>query len=1170
MGNFLSKAGVITPLLLISNICFAEKIPASRQSVVEIKSAVSDSNNLILATGSFDPKYDNLDFSASGITNIPLNKYGIVQFINKKADFNWLNDNGFSVVQFFPNNAYVVNWQNADKNLLTQNQSIRWYGAYQSGFKVSPNLWSANRSNSLYMDLSVHSFRDTDNDILKGLIKKYLPQATILKTNIPEGYHQIIIQVPASEVTQALDTLSTLEDIQWITTYNAERFLNTEAVTAIQANQTTGLTNNNYVPNITPIWDQGLYGSGQIVGIADSGLDRNEDWFVHLDKGSGVVSAITNAEDVFPPIVGTTHPDNKVFAYWTMPGAEAYDQPFSYHGTHVTGSVAGDRLLSIGSGPAGSVSSPSSHGYDNDDGMAPNAQILFSDLGAYDPDTGVVLSGQGSIPMWQQAYASGSFIHTNSYGAPSRGEYTGSDSRADEALRQLDDLIILFAAGNAGTFGNNTIDSPGNSKNVLTVGALGHGNSSTIASFSSKGPTDDGRLKPDISATGSSIDSAAGDGNNSNLIEPPARATLSGTSMATPITAGGTALLRQYFTDGFYPTGAKNSDDAHKPSGTLMKALLLNGTNTDAGFFSNSAGWGRIWLENTLYFDGDNKRFRYWEQSNDIGLSTGDQFSVDVAVQAGEEFRATLVWYDLPGPTGSGVTLVNNLDLSVTVNGGTTYQANNFNPVNDDSTTLNASADTINSVEQVRFSAPVTGTYTVTIDATNVPGDGTYGSDKQGFALVVSGDLSSGSSVPANPTAPSGLIITSNTPSGIALSWSDVSADYDSYEIYRVEGTCETADLTALRYVGSSNTNSFTDDSTQGGYQYAYKVRAFSDDLVSSYTNCVSGISTQICLIPPTFENTSVIVTSNTGSNCQIRLQWDAATSNCPATSDVKYNIYRDTTHNFTPSMANLVTTTNVGATNFIDYVDIVPNQPYFYIVKAEDDTADGTGLNNGNETLENFEVVSSALGDTTAEGSITDDVDNLSVMQLESIWSISNEQSSNGILSYRSATEGNNTYPPNSCGRMYSMEFAIPASPSSPASLSYNARYAIENEWDGVVVEISTDGGNTWADLPPDGGYPSGFAQTGSPPRNVCGYLESQGAFTGASLLGNFVAVTHDLSAYNGETVLVRWSLSTDPGSEDEGFYLDELHYNNVMVPQTCNTLGDLIYRNSFELVTN
>ena len=1158
MVNKFLKSSVVLALLGVLSSANAEQVVATKQSAESVKNALSNQNNLILAVGAFDPKFDQLDFSNTGLSNLSLNNYGIVQFNDRKADFNWLQKKGFKVLQSLSHNAYVVDWRNSDKSLLDQNNNIRWYGAYQSGFKVSPDLWDSQRAGQSVYHLSVHSFKSVDESILRGLVKKYLPNEKIVSSNIPSGYNQIVIEVSGNRISQALNALSSLEDIQWVAPYYQETFFNTEAVSAIQATSASGGTSSNdtYRPSPTPIWDQGLWGTGQIVGIADSGLDRNEDWFVHLDKGSGVVSAITDAEDVDPPTVGTTHPNNKIFAYWTMPGAAAYDNG-TFHGTHTTGSIAGDRANQVGSlteTPPASASSPSAHGYDNDDGMAPNAQILFNDIGS---NSG--LTGTGSTPMWQQAYAAGVFIHSNSYGSSSLGEYIGSDARADEALRELDDMIILFAAGNDDGQVN-SVSSPGNAKNVVSVGALLHGNSTSVASFSNKGPTDDGRLKPDISATGSSIESAAGDTNNANVIDAPSRRTTSGTSMSTPITAGGTALLRQYFTDGFYPTGTANAGDAHKPSGTLMKAMLLNGTRTDGGFFTNQIGWGRVWLENTLYFDGDNRRFRFWEFTNENGLSTGEQFNVEVTVQAGEEFRATLVWYDVPGPTGSGVTLVNNLDLSVDA-GGNTYLANNFSGNN---SATGGSADSINSVEQIRFSAPATGTYTINVDATNIPGDGTFGSDKQGFALVVSGDLASGGAVPANPTDPTNLMVTSNTPSGISLAWSDVSADYSYYEIYRTEGSCTTADLTAMRFVGIRGTNNFTDDTTVGGYQYAYKVRAYSDDLVSSYTNCVDATSTQICSLQPSFESSSVLVGSNSGANCHVSLTWNAATSNCPAANDVKYNIYRNTSHNFTPAPGNLLTTTAANATGFIDNVNVTPNQVYYYIVKAEDTTADGSGPNGGNETGEVFEVVATALGLPGTEGSFTDDVDNLAVMRLGSVWSVSNEQSSNGLLSYRSAAEGSNTYTPNTCGRMHSQEFTIPASPSSTPNLTYQARYNIEADWDGVVVEISTDGGSNWTDLPPNGGYPNDFSSTGSPPINACGYIASQGAFNGSS--AGFQSVTHDLSAYNGQTVQVRWSLSTDPGSEEEGFYLDELQYNNISVPQSCNTVGDLIFMNGFE----
>jgi hypothetical protein len=1126
----------------VPSLTFAENIQAVKQSPLSVKAAISNKNQLILASGAFDPAIQQLDFSNTGVTSVDSQKYGIVQFLDKKSDFNWLKVNGFSVIQNLTHNAYVVNWQNSDKNILQGNTDIRWFGAFQSGYKTSPNLWIANREVKAMYQISVHTFKDVKNFNLNGLIQKYFSHVKILKSNIPQGFNQYTIEVASNHLDEVISLLSANEDIQWLNNYNPQEFFNNEAVSATQASSG---------PGVTPIYDQGIFGSGQIVGVADSGLDRNEDWFVHHDNGTGIVTAITDAEDVTPPTLGSMSPNNKVIAYWIMPGAEAYDNGGSFHGTHVTGSVAGDRQQAIGGGPGGSVSNPNSNGYDNDDGMAPNAQIIFSDIGS---DTG--LSGIGSTPMWQQAFAAGAAIHTNSYGAPSGGDYSGSSQRADDTLRELEDMIILFASGNSGP-GADTIGTPATAKNVTTVGYLGHGNSTTLNISSSRGPTDDGRLKPDMAATGTSIQSAAGDTNNANSIEAPQIRSLSGSSMATPITAGSTALLRQYFTDGFHPTGSKNTEDKHTPSGPLMKAMLLNGTNTDGGFFTNDIGWGRVWLENSLYFNGEAKRFRFWEKTNTDGLKTGEQFTVDIAIQAGEEFRATLVWYDLPGPTGSGITLVNNLNLTVQ-QGGNTYLANNFSANN---SVGGGSSDAINTVEQVRFSAPVSGTYTITVDAANIPGNGVFNSEKQGFALVVSGDLSSGNT-PAPSSGPSALTAVANGLTGIGLDWTSATGDYDNYEVYRMIGSCAAANLTQLRYIGSSITNSFSDSNTEGGYQYSYKVRAYSDDLISEYTNCIDVVSDQICSIPPTFAQSSVNISSNLNDLCQVDIAWNAASNNCPETDNTQYNIYRSTSHNFIPGPASLITTTGLNTVNYKD-TTVISGQPYYYIVKAEDATTDGTGPNSGNETIEGIEVVATALSTTTVEGSIIDGIDNLSIMSLSSIWSISNEQSSNGSLSYRSAIEGSNTYPANTCASMYSSTFSIPASPASPPSISYQARYNVEVDWDGVVVEISTNGGASWVDLPPNGGYPNDFSSTQG---NSCNYAPSQGAFNGNSS-GVFQQFTHDLTAFQGQTVQIRWNLSTDGGAEEEGFYLDQLNYNNILAPQACTLFSDeVIFANSFE----
>ena len=101
-----------------------------------------------------------------------------------------------------------------------------------------------------------------------------------------------------------------------------------------------------------------------------------------------------------------------------------------------------------------------------------------------------------------------------------------------------------------------------------------------IATFSSFGPTLDGRIKPDVVAPGDRITSAGITRNGQSC----RTVTFSGTSMATPHVAGAAALIRQYFMDGFYPSGLKNTTSVMTPSGPLIKAVMLNGAQDMKGF----------------------------------------------------------------------------------------------------------------------------------------------------------------------------------------------------------------------------------------------------------------------------------------------------------------------------------------------------------------------------------------------------------------------------------------------------------------------------------------------------------------------------------------------------------------------------------------------------------
>jgi hypothetical protein len=573
-----------------------------------------------------------------------------------------LRSSGARVLGFQPGQGYLFEFSSSAEDssraaLLRlgarpQQASERMGAALKARFDKSSNAMLA---------MELLGPPGSDPQLLVRALRKHSATAVLLHPPVGGRMPLVQVKLPRSEAQTVLEALAGSGQILWADVYSPLEWLNKDSVEPIQANTTAPLLPG-VLPSVTPIWDQGLLGSGQIVAVADQGLDRNEEWFRQYDNGVSVNTEITNAEATTPPIAGSFHPQRKVVAYWVMPGATAYDNGVSsspFHGTHVTGTVAGDK---------GTASTPLLAHYDDGDGMAPNAQILFQDLG---DDSSGLLGGSGGPPMWEQALSVGAYISSNSYGArpqPGGVAYPTGSALLDDFLWRNPDLLIVFAAGNAG--GSMTINHPGSAKHALTVGALGHGTSLSAASFSSRGPTQDGRIKPDLMAPGTAIRSAGGDTDNVNL-DAASFGSISGTSMATPTVAGAAALARQYFEQGFYPGGSANAGDRMRPSGTLLKALLLNGTRTFADTPAVATGWGRVWLDSNLYFAGENRDLRVWDLDHQAGLGSGEVDEYALRVEAGQELRATLVWYDPAALPGDGPALVNNLDLELETPGNT-------------------------------------------------------------------------------------------------------------------------------------------------------------------------------------------------------------------------------------------------------------------------------------------------------------------------------------------------------------------------------------------------------------------------------------------------------------------------------------------------------------------
>ena len=209
--------------------------------------------------------------------------------------------------------------------------------------------------------------------------------------------------------------------------------------------------------------------------------------------------------------------------------------------------------------------------------------------------------------------------------------------------------------------------------------------------------------------------------------------------MAAPAVAGAAALTKQYFEDGFYPSGLAESQDGFVPSGTLIKATMLNSAvdmTGIAGFPSNREGWGRVLLDNALYFAGDGSTMIIRDVRNAAGdaLNTGDEHEIHFTVNSfTQPLKATLVWHDAPATPNSSFAPVNNLDLEVIMPSSDVLVGNN---ITNGVSAFGGPPDTLNNVEMVMLPATGTGDYILRIKGTAV------NQGPQGYAVIITGDVS--------------------------------------------------------------------------------------------------------------------------------------------------------------------------------------------------------------------------------------------------------------------------------------------------------------------------------------------------------------------------------------------------------------------------------------------
>ena len=275
------------------------------------------------------------------------------------------------------------------------------------------------------------------------------------------------------------------------------------------------------------------------------------------------------------------------------------------------------------------------------------------------------------------------------------------------------------------------IEPTATAKNVLTVGAvnkIGNSNSNNgwtqnsdvvMSAFSGWGPTDDGRIKPDVVAAGVNILSTSDASNTATVSE-------SGTSMATPATCGSLLLVQQHF---------------NKLKGRFMLAATLKGlaihTTDEAGNIGPDYiyGWGLMNIAKAVKLISDST----YNQIQERTLSNGNTYTQNITSDGTVPVRVTISWTDVYGVLGKQALndtsrkLINDLDIRLKrVSDNAVFMPYVLNPANPSATAT--TGDNIrDNVEQIYIAAPTSGTYVLTVSH-----KGTLGVP-QNYSLIISG-----------------------------------------------------------------------------------------------------------------------------------------------------------------------------------------------------------------------------------------------------------------------------------------------------------------------------------------------------------------------------------------------------------------------------------------------
>ncbi len=620
------------------------------------ESSIKTSTGILnLAIGSFDPTSEQLPILDSNLlrhNDNLMTGMAIIQLFSHDGLIleSLVEDYELTILDFISDEGWLIRLPHTGVSLndLQQDSRIRWAGVEHPAMRISPQILDNPQTSTKLAIIPASDLASGGLSALSKDIVSYGAESAWCGIGLCE------VNIAPNNIAPVVKNIAFDGRVIWQEpSYDLE--LHNAVAGAVSG--VLGVTNN---ATFT------LDGSGEMIAITDTGLDRD-----HPDINGRVIGVYTQfGLDPSPADTNTGH------------------------GTHVALTVAGD-----------GVSDSSAKG------IAPNANIVVY---ALEHDATGVFGRQGSIyDMLKDAEQMTARIAVNAWGLNGNyGQYTADSRSTDIFVVDKPAMLPVFSVGDGGSNGASQVTAPATAKNVLAVGVstTGTGSSAAVGSvdaISSLGPSLDGRIKPDVVAPGMELCSgraeeakypagnscASGTHGNGD----PLYMSLSGTSQATAVAGGVSALTRQFI---------REEVGLSAPDGALVKAAVINGA-TDLGVadIPNFAeGWGQVNLERTvLPMDGSTVLDTYFDQNNEINPGYGLLYAFDLDPSNGIDI--TLAWTDNAGSANapqSESRLVNDLDLVLVDPSGNEWLGNVFNNGYSQS---GGQSDDVNNVERIKIAA---------------------------------------------------------------------------------------------------------------------------------------------------------------------------------------------------------------------------------------------------------------------------------------------------------------------------------------------------------------------------------------------------------------------------------------------------------------------------------